>query len=266
MGGPGLLALLGKAKSLSKLDTPKNKKILVDVEAYHQLLVRACFNASPTFDAVKFVTNSLLQKFAGTDVEYFLDGYGNQEKHLTSMQRRNRNTQLDAVEERIALMEDRASEGLGIRKADFKFVQNTLKKSTPVTLEFKRDLFDALRARGAIVVFDDGEADISIRHRAQQLLGEGIDFVVVGNDCDYAIHPTTTILLRPWGRDKFLEYDISVRLKEASFSRSQYQALGVISHTDYTWNLPRLGIGNNSRIIKSISSGKFVYHPRGRCR
>ncbi|KAF9553912.1 hypothetical protein EC968_010023, partial [Mortierella alpina] len=189
MGGPGLLALLGKAKSLSKLDTPKNKKILVDIESYHQLLVRACFN--PTFDA-----------------------------------RRNRNTQLDAAEERIALMEDRASDGLGIRKADFKFVQDTLKKSTPVTLEFKRELFDALRARGATVVFNEGEADVSIRHRAQQLLGEGTDFVVVGNDCDYAIHPTTTTLLRPWGRDKFLEYDISVRLKKASFSRSQYQALG----------------------------------------
>ncbi|CAO3563939.1 unnamed protein product [Mortierella alpina] len=170
------------------------------------------------------------------------------------MQRRNRNTALDAAEDRIEVMENRAAEGFGIRKVDYKFVQDTLKKSTPVTLDFKLELFYVLRARGATVVLDQGEADIAIRHRAEQLLGEGIEFVVVGNDCDYAIHPTITTLLRPWGRDKFLEYDIPTCLKEASLSRAQYQALGAVSHTDYSWNLPRLGIGNNSRIIRSISS------------
>ncbi|CAO3574002.1 unnamed protein product [Mortierella alpina] len=234
--------------------TDGNKERLRVLKQMLILLVRACFSASPTFDAVKFVTNSLLSKFTGTDVEFFLDGYGNQEKHHTSMQRRNRNTALDAAEDRMEVMEDGAAEGLGIRKVDYKFVRDTLKKSTPVTLDFKLELFYALRARGATVVLDQGEADIAIRHRAEQLLGEGIEFVVVGNDCDYSIHPTITTLLRPWGRDKFLEYDIPTCLKEASLSRPQYQALGAVSHTDYSWNLPGLGIGNNSRIIRSVSS------------
>ncbi|KAF9935158.1 hypothetical protein BGZ67_003550 [Mortierella alpina] len=194
MGGPGLMALMGKCKTLPKVDAPRNKKILVDVEAYHSLLIRA-----DKFDAVRFVKNVLFQKFAGLDVEYFFDGDGNAEKFRTSMQRRGTTSDLDAAESRIRTMEELASRGHGIKKTDYKIVQKALRSSTAVTYDFKTAVVQAMRAEGAIVYFDAGEADLTIRRRGWQLLDNWIDFVVVGNDCDYALHPTTSTLLRPSG-------------------------------------------------------------------
>ncbi|KAG0195133.1 hypothetical protein BGX28_002216, partial [Mortierella sp. GBA30] len=55
------------------------------------------------------------------------------------------------------------------------------------------------------------------------------------------------------GRKKFLEYDVATLLSKAGLARAQYQALRAMSHTDESWSLPGLGIGNNTRIIKSIS-------------
>ncbi|KAF9987891.1 hypothetical protein BGZ75_010299 [Mortierella antarctica] len=174
MGGPGLMALMGKCKTLPK-------------------------NNSDKFDAVRFVKNVLFQKFAGLDVEYFFDGDGNAEKFRTSMQRRGTTSDLDAAESRIRTMEELASRGHGIKKTDYKIVQKALRSSTAVTYDFKTAVVQAMRAEGAIVYFDAGEADLTIRRRGWQLLDNWIDFVVVGNDCDYALHPTTSTLLRPSG-------------------------------------------------------------------
>lgn len=76
MGGPGLLGIVGHAKTLPKVDVPLGKKILVDIGAFHQLLLRASYNKSPQYDAVAFIKNSLLRKFHGLDVEFFFDGDG----------------------------------------------------------------------------------------------------------------------------------------------------------------------------------------------
>ncbi|KAG9321301.1 hypothetical protein KVV02_007874 [Mortierella alpina] len=201
----------------------EEQKILVDVEAYHSLLIRACYNNSDKFDAVRFVKNVLLKKFAGIDVEFFFDGDGNAEKFRTGMQRRGTTSDLDAAEARIRTMEEQPSRGHGIKKADFKIVQKAL-------------------------------TDLMIRRQGWHLLDNWIDFVVVGNDCDYAIHPTTSTLLQPSGKKKFIQYDISALLSKERLSRAQYQALGVVSKTGYSGNLPRLGIVRNTKIIKSISN------------
>lgn len=37
------------------------------------MLVCAVYNSSDTFDAVRFVKNTLQRKFAGLDVEFFFD-------------------------------------------------------------------------------------------------------------------------------------------------------------------------------------------------
>ncbi|KAG0195390.1 hypothetical protein BGX28_001531 [Mortierella sp. GBA30] len=120
------MAVMGKARPLPKVDTPKDKKILVDVEAYHPLLVRACYNKSMKFNPVSFVKNSLLQKFSGLDVEFFFDG-----------------DDLDMAEARIRKMEELATSGHGIKKSDYKFVQQTLRSSTPITHEFKHAVVQA---------------------------------------------------------------------------------------------------------------------------
>ncbi|KAG0263341.1 hypothetical protein DFQ27_001800 [Actinomortierella ambigua] len=62
-------------------------------------------------------------------------------------------------------------------------------------------------------------------------------------------------LLRPWC-SRYIEYDIPTRLDKTGLSRAQYQALGVVSHTDCSFNLPRLGIATNIKIIKAISYNK----------
>ncbi|KAG0007773.1 hypothetical protein BGZ81_004619, partial [Podila clonocystis] len=253
MGGPGLLRVVGNAKTLATVEAPMDKKILVDMGAFHPLLVRASYNKSMPFDAVAFVKNTLLRKFEELDVEFFFDGDGNAEKYNTSMFRRNRQTELAAAEAKIQAVEDLASRGQGIKESDYKLLQKTLRGLAPVTFAFKGAIVQAMRAQGAVVFFTDGETDISIRQRSAELLASHVPFVVVGNDCDYAIHPTIPTLLRPKGRSKFIEYNIDILLSAAGFSRAQFQALGVVSHTDYSWNLPGLGIGNNSRIIKSIS-------------
>ncbi|KAK3838059.1 MAG: hypothetical protein J3R72DRAFT_493171 [Linnemannia gamsii] len=194
MGGPGLMRILGTARSMPKVDLPTDKKILVDVEAYHQLLSRACYNETDRFDPVVFVKNTLLKIFEGHDAEFFFNGDGNAEKFKTAMQRRDKTAPLDSVEALIVTME-----------------------------------------------------------QPEQLVSAGIQSVVLGNGCDCAIHPATATLLRPWGCKRFLEYDINALLGKAGLSRVQYQALGVVSHTDYSWNISGLGIGNNNRILKSIS-------------
>lgn len=254
MGGPGLLAVLGRCGALPKVDLPQNKKVLVDVEAFHTLLVRASYNNSDTFDAVRFIKNTLQKKFAGLDVEYFFDGDGNSEKFRTSMERRTE-SKLEGAEVLIRKMEERAATGNGIKKREYKTVQKILRSSTVLTYDFKAAIVNALRSDGEVVCFEGGEADLAIRRRSWELLDNWVEFVVVGNDCDYAVHPTTTILLRPWGKNKFIEYNINTLLSNAGLSRAQYQALGVISCTDYSRNLPGLGIISNRRIIKAVSNG-----------
>ena len=173
------------------------------------------------------------------------------------MQRRNKQSVRDTAEAYIVEMEQRATNGLGIKKTAFQETQKALRSSIPLTYRFKEEVVQALVQDGGAAFLCDGEADLKIRARSSELRDQGQEFVVVGNDCDYAIHPTTTILLRPWGR-RFLKYDVDTLLAKAGLSRAQYQALGVISRTDYSWNLPGLGIGNNTRIIKSLSDGKFA--------
>ena len=62
MGGPGLLALLGSAQSLPKVDAPTDKKILVDVEAFHRQLVRAFFNDGASSNSVEIVKSLLMKR------------------------------------------------------------------------------------------------------------------------------------------------------------------------------------------------------------
>lgn len=176
------------------------------------------------------------------------------------MHRRDRHMQLDAAEAEVQVIERLARNGNGIKASDYKLLQKTLRGLVPVTFEFKSAIIQELRAHGAVISFADGEADIRIRQRSAELLANQIPFVVMGNDCNYAIHLTIPTLLRPKGRSKFIEYDINILLSAAGFSHAQFQALGVVSHTDYSWNLPGLRIGKNSRIIKAISDGRFVLH------
>ncbi|KAG0010846.1 hypothetical protein BGZ82_003246 [Podila clonocystis] len=183
MGGPGLLGVVGTPKTLATVEAPMDKKILIDMGAFHPLLVCASYNKSTPFDAVAFVKNTLLRKFEGLNVEFFFDGDGNAEKYNTSTCRRNRRTELAAAEAKIQVIEQLASRGQGIKESDYKLLQKTLCHS------------------------------------------------------------------------KFVEYNIDILLSAAGFLHAQFQALGVVSHKDYSWNLPGLGIGNNSRIIKSISDG-----------
>ncbi|KAG0373132.1 hypothetical protein BGX24_012096, partial [Mortierella sp. AD032] len=79
MGSPGLMGILGTGRSMPQVDLPTDKKILADVEAYHQLLSRACYNETDRFDPVVVVKNTLLKIFEGHDVEFFFDGDGNAE-------------------------------------------------------------------------------------------------------------------------------------------------------------------------------------------
>ncbi|KAG0220786.1 hypothetical protein BGW41_007508, partial [Actinomortierella wolfii] len=64
-------------------------------------------------------------------------------------------------------------------------------------MEFKRAVVQELQQAGYTVTLCHGEADLAIRTRSQELLSQGQEFVVVGNDCDYAIHPGIPTLLRP---------------------------------------------------------------------
>ncbi|KAG0375508.1 hypothetical protein BGX24_008987 [Mortierella sp. AD032] len=105
MGGPGLMRILGPAHSMPKVDFPTDKKILVDVEAYHQLLSRACYNEPDRFDPVVFVKNTLLKIIKGHDVEFFFNGDGNAEKVKTVMQCLDKAAPLDSVEAPIVTME-----------------------------------------------------------------------------------------------------------------------------------------------------------------
>ncbi|KAF9271586.1 hypothetical protein BGZ68_003332, partial [Mortierella alpina] len=89
-----------------------------------------------TFDAVRFIKNTLQKKFAGLDVEYFFDGDGNSEKFRTSMERRTE-SKLEGAEVMIRKMEERAATGNGIKKREYKTVQKILRSSTVLTYDFK---------------------------------------------------------------------------------------------------------------------------------
>ncbi|KAG0247593.1 hypothetical protein DFQ27_001833, partial [Actinomortierella ambigua] len=58
-------------------------------------------------------------------------------------------------------------------------------------------------------------------------------------------------MLRPWGR-KFVEYRIDDLLMDAGITRDQFRLLLVVSNTDYSSNIPGLGIVTNLRIIKGL--------------
>ncbi|KAF9967519.1 hypothetical protein BGZ73_000517, partial [Actinomortierella ambigua] len=58
-------------------------------------------------------------------------------------------------------------------------------------------------------------------------------------------------MLRPWGR-KYVHYDIDKLVSDAGLSRSQFQVLLSVSNTDYSRNIPGLGIATNTRIIKAM--------------
>jgi hypothetical protein len=362
MGGKGLLAFVGTAKELPKVDLP-NCPILVDVESFHQDLVRAVYNCKSN-KPEEYVAMSILNRFLNTPhVEFFLDGHGNQEKHETSMARRDKMSSLDDAEVTVEEMEAKGNLGQCINKGSYKSSTKILKSSTPITYDFKKRLaeelfrqlkdrydedlrlfprlratlfptethhdfaadfavklltkienrfaspdpttsqdqhqailqaeiedvlkaqsqpasrFDLAKRRIEMIPKDrdpkgqeelyrqhilakvhlvEGEADLAIVRRAKELLSEGTtDFVVVGNDCDYAIHPAIPTLLRPYGK-KYIQYKIDELLAQSGWTRAQYTALGCVSSTDYSANLPGLAIGKNSGIIKSITESKFT--------
>ncbi|KAF9920803.1 hypothetical protein FBU30_009267 [Linnemannia zychae] len=256
MGGPGLMALLGERSSLPKVCPSKDTLLLVDVEAFHSELVEACARESEKFDSAKYFANMLLKRFAGFKGEYFVDGDGNQEKLATCMRCRDKASVLKDVEARIHDVEGRAKRKQDIKKMEYKYIHTKLRYSIVITLDFKAKVVEMLENEMAKVFFARGEADLAIRRRADDLSRRDVKFAVVGNDCDYAIHPSITTLLRPIGRDAYLQCDINARLEAAGLSRAQYQALGVVSQKDYSWNLPGLGIATNRSIIKEISTGK----------
>lgn len=303
------MAVVGTAKELPKVDLP-NCKILVDVESFHQDMVRAVYNCK-TGKPEEYVARIILNRFQkADDVEYFLDGLGNQEKHGTSMARRDKKSSLVIAEEIVEQMKAKAVNGRCIKKADYRKCSNILKSCTPVTFDFKEKLAEELK-RQLVARYDkslesqrpmasvsnfaassgptmnqvraqldaekfrahqkqeqerrrlsgtvnlvEGEADLAIVHRAKELVIKNIEFVVVGNDCDYAIHPSIPILLRPSGK-KYIQYKVDELLAKSGWTRAQYTALGCVSNTDYSSNLPNLGITRNSRIIKSIPESKL---------
>ncbi|KAI8359398.1 hypothetical protein B0O80DRAFT_423344 [Mortierella sp. GBAus27b] len=255
MGGPGILATVAKYQSLHKVDLPA-VRILVDVGAYHLELRAAAYHESDSYNSAEYIKNRLQSKFKGHDVEYFFDSDGNMEKYQTSMKRRQRSLDLDKAETMVKEMEALAQEGR-CTKSVYQECTRIFESATPVSFDLKLAIADALRAQGETVHFGAGEADLAVRRRADHLQTQEIEFAVVGNDGDYVIHPSIPTLLRPWGK-KFLEYQVNDLLTMSGLSRAQFTALGSVSNTDYTSNLPGLGISKNTRIIKSISNGKLA--------
>jgi hypothetical protein len=144
MGGPGLLGIMENPKTLATVDAPMDQKILVDVGAFHPLLLHASYNKSTTYDTVAFVKSTLLRKFEGLNVEFFIDGDGNTKKYNTLMHCCDRHTGLAAAEAQIEAMEQLASNGQGIKASDYKFVQKTLHGLILVTFTFKNAIVQAL--------------------------------------------------------------------------------------------------------------------------
>ncbi|KAF9964990.1 hypothetical protein BGZ73_001636, partial [Actinomortierella ambigua] len=223
------------------------------VEAFHGVITRALYNHGTKFNSVTNVTEFLLKRFEGLDTDFFIDGDGNAEKYYTSGLRRDRTEALDDAESRVDEMEQLATQGRGIKKSSFQAAQKTLRSSIFPTIQFKRAIVQALQQAQKTVLRCSGEADLAIRARSLQPQSQELAYVVVGNDCDYAIHPGTSRLLRPW-RGRYVDYNIDALLTKAGLMRVQYQALGVVSKTGYSWNLPGLGLGRNRAIIKACTS------------
>ncbi|GJJ79176.1 hypothetical protein EMPS_11535 [Entomortierella parvispora] len=307
MGGPGLLAVVGTAKELPKVDLP-DCKILVDVGSFYPFLVRSVYN-SKMGKPEEFAAIWILNKFNTPNVEFFIDGHGNKEKHATSMARRDNQADLDSAESIVKEMEDRAAVGKSTNKTDYRTCTKLLRSCTSLTYDFKDKLSKQMasqladrfmndyqlgrtfeqsprhvqarrRIRHEVIVgletlndhqlkqhFDtaaqkyvklvDGEADLAIVRRAKELVIAKTKFVVVGNDCDYAIHPSIPILLRPSGK-KYIQYNVDELLAKSERTRAQFTVLGCVSKTDYNANLAGFGIVTNSRIIKSCSKDIIV--------
>ncbi|GJJ77921.1 hypothetical protein EMPS_10280 [Entomortierella parvispora] len=307
MGGPGLLAVVGTAKELPKVDLP-DCKILVDVGSFYPFLVRSVYN-SKMGKPEEFAAIWILNKFNALNVEFFIDGHGNKEKHATSMARRDNQADLDSAESIVKEMEDRAAVGKSTNKTDYRTCTKLLRSCTSLTYDFKDKLSKQMasqladrfmndyqlgrtfeqsprhvqarrRIRHEVIVgfetlndhqlkqhFDtaaqkyvklvDGEADLAIVRRAKELVIAKTKFVVVGNDCDYAIHPSIPILLRPSGK-KYIQYNVDELLAKSERTRAQFTVLGCVSKTDYNANLAGFGIVTNSRIIKSCSKDIIV--------
>ncbi|KAG0054544.1 hypothetical protein BGZ83_011044, partial [Gryganskiella cystojenkinii] len=119
MGGPGLLAVVGTAKELPKVELP-DCKILVDVGSFYAFLVRAVYNSKKSIAPEVFAAKCILNWFDVPDVEFFIDGHGNEEKHATSMSRRNNDATLDEAEAIVERMEEKAERGECIKKVDYK--------------------------------------------------------------------------------------------------------------------------------------------------
>ncbi|KAG0247261.1 hypothetical protein DFQ27_002319, partial [Actinomortierella ambigua] len=173
------------------------------------------------------------------------------------MARLDRTLAINEATVTINTMETQARQGQGIKNAAYKTVQRNLRASVPFAESVKKELVAAMEKDKADeetikIHLVQGEADLAIRSRARELATSTKLVVVVANDADYCLGPEIKWLLRPWG-SRYIQYDIPTCLDKVALSRAQYQALGVVSHTDYSFNLPRLGIATNIKIIKAIS-------------
>ncbi|KAF9149115.1 hypothetical protein DFQ26_002096, partial [Actinomortierella ambigua] len=130
-------------------------------------------------------------------------------------------------------MESRAEIGHGIKRAAYRKALSAIRQSTPLTNPLKEEIIHQLRQTGAIAYLCNGEADIGIRRRAQELaFTSGMQFIVIANDVDYCAEPFIQTMLRPWG-SRYVEYDINALLSKAGLTRRQFQLLLVVSNTDY---------------------------------
>ncbi|KAG0220195.1 hypothetical protein BGW41_008003, partial [Actinomortierella wolfii] len=188
-----------------------------------------------------------------------MDGPSSKEKLETSLARRRANRLNDAIA-LVSKMEQNAALGLGLKKSDYKKVAAILKASTPISLPIKEAIIQQLQEAGAKATLCQGEADIGIRVRSRELRfslnpREMVD--VVAHDVDYCANKRIRNILRPYGK-KYVKYDIDNLLADAGLTREQFKILLVVSHTDYSRNLPRLGIATNLKIIKNIAPGRYA--------
>jgi len=255
MTGAGMLAKVGNAKKLPLVDLPKDTIVLVDVMAFFFDIIKTIAQKRSMVD----ICSMLLRRFDDHPaVEFYLDGHGNQQKLATSLERRDKSALLREAEIIIGVMDGLARQGRRIKRSLYKRFHKILRSVIVIGGFEKTALVTLLVLMDKNVTVAPGEADLAIRQRADELVKENKQFVVVGNDCDYCIHPSIPVLLRPRG-EKYVRYDIDKCLEASGMTRAQYTALGITGNSDYSLNPPGIGIATSTKIIKEVSERKSTF-------
>ncbi|KAI7832859.1 hypothetical protein BC939DRAFT_9135 [Gamsiella multidivaricata] len=175
-----------------------------------------------------------------------MDGPSPAEKNATNEERQSKRTKaLSKANKLLTNMEETLENNRKLRKQQFKTVNKAI-----VDPYFNHDLRQALAqhlvTNGWNVCRCRSEADTRIESICQQ------QDIVITRDSDSLIYSNITTIWRPFGRNRYLVYNVPELLRHLQLSRAGLTTLGVVTQNDYGKGIHKLGVKANFMIILAL--------------